>query len=70
MLAVLADVYHSVSKPSQSGVLDDITSDSLASFQMLSGLPMTGNLDRLTWVQLSQQYPLAANRAAAAHGAK
>ena len=70
MLAVLADVYHSVSKPSLSGVLDDITSDSLASFQMLSGLPMTGNLDRMTWAQLSQQYPLAANRAAATRGTK
>lgn len=70
MLAVLSEVYHSVSKPSLSGVLDDITSDSLASFQMLSGLPMTGNLDRQTWIQLSQQYPLAANRAAASRSAK
>ena len=70
MLAVLSQVYHSVSKPSLNGVLDDITSDSLASFQMLSGLPMTGNLDRPTWAQLAQQYPLAANKAAALQGAK
>lgn len=63
MLAVLADVYHSVSKPSLSGILDEITADSLSSFQMLSGLPMTGMLDRQTWSQLSLQYPLAANRA-------
>lgn len=63
MLAVLADVFHSISKPSLSGVLDDITADSLSSFQMLSGLPMTGMLDRKTCAQLSRQYPLAANRA-------
>ena len=64
ILAVLSDVYHSVSKPSMTGVLDEITADSLSSFQMLAGLPMTGNLDRVTWTQLSRQYPLAANRAA------
>lgn len=64
MLSVLAEVYHSISKPGLSGVLDDITADSLASFQMLSGLPMTGKLDRTTWSHLARQYPLAANRAA------
>lgn len=64
MLAVLSQVYHSVSKPSMTGILDDITADSLSSFQMLVGLPMTGNLDRSTWANLSQQYPMAANRAA------
>lgn len=70
MLAVLSDVYHSVSFPALTGVLDEITADSLASFQMLSGLPMTGNLDRPTWAHLSQQYPLAANRSVAARNAK
>lgn len=65
MLAVLSDVYHSVSKPSLTGVLDNITADSLASFQMLAGLPITGNLDRVTWTHLSSQYPLAANRTTA-----
>ena len=64
MLAVLSDVYHSVSKPSLTGTLDEITADSLTSFQMLSGLPMSGNLDRATWTHLSRQYPLAANKAA------
>ena len=64
MLAVLSDVYHSVSKPTLTGVLDEITADSLSSFQMLAGLPMTGNLDRATWTHLSHQYPLAVNRTA------
>ena len=53
MLAVLSEVYHSVSFPTLTGVLDEITADSLVSFQMLSGLPMTGNLDRPTWSQRS-----------------
>lgn len=69
MLAVMADVYHSISKPSLTGVLDEITADSISSFQMLSGLPVTGNLDSVTWINLSNQYPLAANRATASRDA-
>lgn len=69
MLAVMADVYHSVSKPSLTGVLDEITADSISSFQILSGLPSTGNLDRVTWEHLSRQYPLAANRSNASQEA-
>ena len=69
MLAVMADVYHSVSKPSLTGVLDEITADSISSFQMLSGLPATGNLDAVTWEHLSRQYPLAANRTNASQDA-
>lgn len=61
MLAVLNDAYKSVAQPSLNGLLDDATADSLASFQILSGLPMTGNLDKHTWKHLALQYPLAAN---------
>lgn len=61
MLLVLARVYKSVGTPSQTGILDEPTADSLASFQALSGLPMTGNLDKTTWKHLALQYPLAAN---------
>lgn len=61
ILQVLSETYESVSKPSFTGLLDDITVDSLASFQSLSGLPMTGNLDKITWQMLALQYPLAAN---------
>lgn len=61
MLTVLAEVYGSVGKPSMTGLLDDITADSLASFQQLSGLRMTGNLDKHTWKHLTKQYTLAAN---------
>ena len=61
MLAVLAETYESISKPGMTGILDVPTSDSLASFQQLTGLPMTGNLDKHTWKHLALQYPLAAN---------
>ena len=62
MLQVLADAYRSVGVPSHTGILDEATSDSLSSFQSLSGLPMTGNLDKKTWKQLALQYPLGAKR--------
>lgn len=61
MLTALSEIYESVAAPTFSGLLDDATADSLASFQQLSGLPMTGHLDKNTWKHLSLQYPLAAN---------
>lgn len=61
MLKVLSEVYESVAEPSLTGLLDDATADSLASFQQLSSLPMTGHLDKNTWKHLVLQYPLAAN---------
>ena len=61
MLAVLAEIYKSISNPGSSGVLDADTSDSLSAFQQLSGLPMTGELDKRTWKHLALHYPLAAN---------
>ena len=61
MLTVLAEEYESIGRPSMSGILDDATEDALSSFQALSGLPMTGHLDKHTWHHLALQYPLAAN---------
>lgn len=61
LLLVLSETYASVGTPSQSGILDAATSDSLASFQSLSGLPMTGELDKVTWKHLALHFPLAAN---------
>ena len=62
ILAVLSKTYESIQKPSLTGVLDNATADALTSFQYLSGLPMTGELDKLTWKYLALQYPLAVNR--------
>lgn len=61
LLWVLSETYGSIGRPGRSGVLDAETSDSLSSFQALSGLPMTGELDKVTWQQLALHFPLAAN---------
>jgi len=61
MLIVLSETYKSIGTPSLSGLLDDATSDSIASFQALNRLPMTGNLDKQTWKHLALHYPLAVN---------
>lgn len=60
ILAVLSESYDSITRPECTGILDGLTSDAISSFQELSGLPMTGNLDKHTWKQLALQYPLAA----------
>ena len=62
MLLVLSQVY-GTGTPSQSGVLDSATADALATFQALNGLPMTGELDKITWKHLALHFPLAANLA-------
>ena len=61
ILTVLSENYHSIARPEATGILDNLTADALSSFQELSGLPMTGNLDKHTWKQLALQYPLAAS---------
>lgn len=60
ILTVLAQAYKSVAMPSLSGLLDGATADSLSTFQQLSALPATGNLDKQTWRHLALHYPLAA----------
>ena len=60
MLLVLSQVY-GTGTPSQSGILDGATADALASFQALNSLPMTGELDKVTWKHLALHFPLAAN---------
>lgn len=61
MLHILSDAYGSICQPSHSGRLDLPTAESLGSFQSLSGLGATGELDRKTWKHLARHYPLAAN---------
>ena len=61
MLLILSRVYGSVNEPSLTGTLDLATAQSIESFQTLSLLPMTGELDKTTWKHLALQYPLAAN---------
>lgn len=61
LLIVLAEVYSSITAPISSGILDEATADALSSFQALSGLPVTGELDKHTWKHLALHFPLAAN---------
>lgn len=62
VLTVLSKAYGSITPPSSSGTLDESTSASLISFQEMTGLPQSGELDKLTWRQLALHYPLAAER--------
>lgn len=61
MLVALGQIYGSITAPGITGVLDEATADALTSFQYLSALPQTGELDKITWKHLALQYPLAVN---------
>ena len=65
ILLQLSNDNPSISPPDHTGVLDDPTSQALAAFQILAGLPPTGELDKITWKYLSKQFTLSANRQAA-----
>lgn len=63
MLMSLSKIYGSVAEPEITGYYDDITAEAVSSFQFLSALPQTGEMDKVTWKHLALQYPLAVNRA-------
>lgn len=62
MLQALEDAWYSIGAPSHNGILDAPTSQSISAFQGLTGLPMTGELDKRTWKHLALHYPTAARR--------
>lgn len=61
ILTVLSQLYASVTPPGFTGVLDLATSNALSSFQQMSSLPATGELDKQTWRHLALHYPMAIN---------
>ncbi len=61
VLAALAQAYGSMIAPEMTGILDAQTQESVLSFQYLSALPETGEVDKITWQHLALQYPLAVN---------
>lgn len=61
VLLALSQAYASVSRPNMTGILDEATADSIATFQYLAGLAQTGELDKVTWKNMALQYPLATN---------
>lgn len=58
MLAQLSKDHDRIRHPALSGSLDADTSASLREFQVLSGLPPTGTLDRVTWMHIVRQFTL------------
>lgn len=59
ILIVLSEMYDSITAPGVTGVLDIPTANALSEFQGLALLPVTGELDRLTWKNLALHYPMA-----------
>lgn len=62
ILFVLSQVYESIPEPDYSGILDVATQKSLIAFQIFSGLPPTGELDKRTWKNLALQYTQVTDR--------
>lgn len=62
ILTQLSQENPSISPPDHNGVLDTSTSEGLAAFQLLAGLPITGELDKITWKHLVKHFTLSANR--------
>ena len=61
ILTALEEDYGSIPAPPTTGVLDMPTADSISTFQRLSQLPETGEVDKITWKHLARHYPLAVN---------
>lgn len=60
MLRTLGSVYGGFPQIQVSGTMDAPTVVAVKLFQRLSGLPVTGSIDRITWQYLARHYPLAA----------
>ena len=61
ILLSLSNDIGTMEPPAVSGVLDNSTAQALAGFQLLAGLPPTGELDRITWQYLAHHFSLFAN---------
>lgn len=60
MLTYLSQDYITIPLPSHTGIIDSDTSASISIFQELSDLPVTGELDKITWRHLVKQFTLNA----------
>lgn len=67
ILTQLSHDHPTINPPGHSGVLDRPTSEALAAFQLLAGLPVTGELDKISWKHLSKQFTLNAHHHAVRH---
>lgn len=53
-----------ITAPNHNGTFDNTTSEALAAFQLLAGLPATGEMDKNTWKYLVKHFTLSAHRRA------
>lgn len=58
MLTQLSNDHPSINAPGHTGVMDESTVDSLQAFQLIADLPVTGELDKVTWKHLVLQFTL------------
>lgn len=61
ILTQLSNDHPSISRPGFNGILDGETSQSLSDFQALNNLPVTGELDKITWKHLARHFSLNAH---------
>ena len=61
MLIYLSGDHLAIPLAVHTGILDAETAAALRAFQVLAGLPQTGELDRNTWKNLSHQFTLNAH---------
>ena len=58
MLIQLSFDHPTIPEPVHNGTLDPLTAESIKAFQNLAGLPITGELDKVTWKHLVKQFAL------------
>ena len=58
MLLNLSTDHSSVMKPNITGDYDTQTEESVRSFQKINGLPVTGQVDKITWKNIVHQFSL------------
>ena len=62
ILIQLSNDNSTILKPDHTGIFDNRTSEALSAFQLLAGLPATGELDKITWKYLAKHFALSASR--------
>lgn len=61
LLIVLSQDHTDITAPEHTGIFDRETESALAAFQALAGLEQTGQLDKITWKNLSRHFTLNAH---------
>ena len=62
ILRTIGVAYKNLNEQQITGVYDLATMDNIRDFQMINGIPITGEVDRLTWDRLADAYNKYLNR--------